>query len=777
MADIFDEVAVQPPAQQTAQPDVFDTISVNPVAERQAFERQYVAEQRPDFIRTSTTPLRLGYDTLQGLISSLGRGVEGAGTIAGSSNPLGNLVQTGLEVIPQAAFGLENAIKQGARFAFDNPVGAARNVAATILPPAVAIPELIMGRPAPSRQEIDDAFARSLTNQAVAQQQSQQITNPVFGEANVPLAQSLPDVIATLMASPELATGAVGLASRIPSVAGESVRTAATLASTPRTAYQATGAAQPYLSGAKLASAEEGLGSALAGQASLERSLAEQGLKTAATLESEAAALAATRGEAATVGREALQAGRELRTAESTLQPQIINAQTTLDQVAQSPVVVLGKTAQDPAAFGRTIIEGVEKPLEASKKVYQQAYDSVKESLPATQPTVEARNLFDAASNSKLELSQGFEAFNQGKIRRMLDESTQTTASVIPQEIRNLYENASPSVKSQMLQQYPQLDAAAVRLPAYTWDELQARFRQVNEGMDQAIKHGDTGDVRILSQLKSGLVDDMEAYTASIGGDTFSLFQDANKLYKGHQDRFGLNRVQSILKDDVIQNPQLVASKLINDNNAPMVNAVKGLVTPEEFQAVQAQFSQKLFSPNVDTAFDPSHFMKQFSDRGSHETYRAVYGDAGFRQLEQIYDASKGFDKISEFQKTLDGLQKEAATTGEAFAKRRGRVTEAEAVQTEKNKLRDALRPLQEADVADKIRSSKQAVDAARKELDRVKNYRELKDWASRASGLNILQAAWGSPAGVRLSQRLSAAGLGVAIPNQSLEDTILSPQ
>lgn len=754
--------------------------SVNPLAEQQAIEQQYIASQQPDFLRTATTPLRLGYDTVAGLISSLTKGGKGAIDLAAqaieSETPIrtgvGNIAQTALEIVPQAAYGLADILRQAGTYTLQNPQGALRNISSVVNPIGTAIQESFAPPAAPSQAEIADAVMRQLVNQEYAAQGSQPMAPEIFGQASIPLAQAAPDLAATVLGAPELASLARGAISRIPAVATEAGKTGVTLISSPRTGYQAAGQVQPYLSGSKVAAAEESLSGALARQAAAERDVALEGLQAGATKAQEARTLAGQRGEAATSGREALAASRELRAGEAALQPQIITAQTTLDQVAQSPVVILGKTADEPAAFGRNITGSIAKPMEASKKVYTQAYDSVKESLPEVQPKFESPNLFEAAAASKEELSQGFQALNKGEIKQMLDESSKVTKaeSKVPAEIQNLFDNATPQGKADLIKSYPELATVSgkVKRPKYNWDELQARFRQVNEGIDQAIKHGDTGDVRILSRLKAGIVDDMENYASQIGGDTFEVFREANKLFRDHEAKFGLNRIQSILKEDVTQNPQMVASKLVNDNNAPMVEAVKSIVTPEEFRSVQAQFAQKIFSPNVDTPFDPSHFIKNFSDRSTHETYKAVFGQQGFNQLQQIYEASKGFEKITDFQKTLDNLQKEAASTGEAFAKKRGRVTETEAVQFEKERLRKAMQPLKDADTAQKLGSSRQAVESARKELDRIKNYRELKDWATRASGLNILKAVFGSPAGISLNRRLASSGLLVATPNET---------
>lgn len=744
-------------------------VATNPLAEQQAIERQYIADQRPNFLRTATTPLRVGFDTVAGLISSLNRGVQGAGTLAGeasgSETPIqtgvGNLAQTALEVVPRAAFGLADILRQAGTYTVQNPQGAARNINAFVNPVGTALQESFFPREAPSEKEVADAVMRQLQNQVYAEQQAQPIAPEIFGQANIPLAQAIPDLAATALGAPELAAIGRGALARIGPVATETARTAATIASTPLTGYRIASEVNPYLSGSKLAGAEESLASALAKQASDEVKLASSEIV-------DAAELAAQRGEAATAGRGALQAGRELRTAESTLRPQIINAQTTLDQVVQSPVVILGKNAEDaPAAFGRSVIKATQKELQASKDIYDDAYADIKTSLPSQQPELPASNLLDAARKGKQELSEGFEAYNKGQIKQILDESSRMQAGDRTL-VRNIYDNAPPSIQKTMRESNPELANPPIgSQPVYNWNELQRRFHQINEGIDQAIQHGNTGDIRILGDLKRGIDADMEAYAKNVGGDTYKLFKEANAKYSEHQDKFGLNRIQSILKDDVIQNPQGVATKLISDNNAPMVEAVKVIVTPEQFQAVQAQFAQKLFSPKIDVSFDPSHFADNFSKRGTAETYKAVFGEDGYRQLNEIYDATKGFDKIADMQKTLDNLQKDATSTAQTFAKKRGRATETEAAQATKEALRQELDAINASKITD--------VQAARNELDRVKNYRDLRNWASRFTGLNILKAAWGSPKGIALNRRLAASGLLVATPNETedLNDVI----
>lgn len=535
-----------------------------------------------------------------------------------------------------------------------------------------------------------------------------------------------------------LITGGFGVQNiqRLPQVLREAGRTIATGATAIPSIYRARTAVEPFLSGQKAAQAEVGLERALQSESALARDIAESAQKQAGM-----------RSEAAGLGREALATQRAARAAEGQITPEIVSAQTNIEQARTLPTVVLGQSAQEPAAFGRTILESVEKPLAQSRAQYTKAYDAVKSSLPSSQPKIDSQGLFDAAQSADMELSQGFEAFNRGKIRSIINESTRTTVapSTVPQEIRNVYEGAGTQLKADLLRQYPELGTAPVpEIPKLSWDELQKRFQQINEGIEQAVKHGDTGDVRVLEQLKQGIRSDMENYASEMGTETFDRFNEANRAFQAHQQKFGLNRIQTLFRDDVVQNPRGVASKLIDDNNPSMVEAIKSIVSPEDFAQVQAQFSQKIFSPNVDTPFDASHFIKNFSKSDSRETLRAVYGQEGFNELNKIYEASKGFEKIEGLQKNLDSIQSAAETSAEAFAK-------------SKKSLNNQFNSFRDADVQDKLTTVNRDVQEARKELDRVKNYRDLKDWARRLTGVNIIQAAADTPSGARLAMMIAA--------------------
>lgn len=535
-------------------------------------------------------------------------------------------------------------------------------------------------------------------------------------------------------------TGVGGLPKiqRIPQILREIGKTIATGASTTVGAplFRGLKSAEPFVSGKKLAEAESTLESVLQRESALARDIQESALKQATM-----------RGEAAGLGREALATQRAARIAEGQITPEIVSAQTSIEQASRMPPVILGKTAQEPAAFGRTMLEGIEKPMAQSRAQYTKAYDAVKESLPAAQVKLESEGLYDAAQSAGNELSQGFETYNKGEIRRIIDESIRTKTTQPPgsPELRKIYEGSTPAQQAALLRQHPELGAKAiVERPSYNWDELQKRFQQINDAIAQAAKHELTGDVRILERLKQGVRADMENYASEMGTEVYDRFNQANKAFQAHQNKFGLNRLQTIFRDDVVQNPEFVADKLFGDNSPSVVEAIKGIVTPEEFAQVQARYSKKLFSPNRDTPFDASHFIKRFSDDDADETLRAVYGQEGFNQLKQIYEASKGFEKIEGLQKNLDNIQKTAETSAEAFAKA-------------KKSLNNQFNSFRDADVQDRLKTVNREVQDARTELDRVKNYRDLKDWARRLTGVNILQAASDSPSGLRLATMISA--------------------
>lgn len=754
------------PALQTPKP--------SPIAKQEAFKRDFIAEgtQTPgeQALGAITAAPRAGLRLAKGLGEIALKGVKGVGRFYGEvagqptladaiKTAIANDVQTTLEVVPRTAY----EIAQGLAGAFQSPQAASstlRSLGAISNPITSAIMAYAAPQSAPTAEQAQQAFQDELYNQAYAKQGEQGVAEFAqkelglpSGTADIDIARAVPLLIGA-GALPEAIKNAV---MTIPSVLKQAGRTAATLGTTPLGSFpRAAKAAEPFLSGTRLAEAQAGVESASAADAALQRLIQEAIIKESAATQQGLQGVIEARGAAATKGREVLASGRELKTAQGTIQPEIVQAQASIEQAAQMPPVILGSTAESAPTFGRNVIQSIEKPMAASEAEFTTAYKAVEDSLSAKQPKIEATPLFNAAKEAKGELSQGFEAYNKGTIKRILDESSKLVPgkSMITPELQKLFDNGTPATKAAMTQQYPEF-AQPVKgtIPKYTWTELQARFRQINQGINQALKYGDTNDARILGNLKRGISDSMENYASKAGGDTLDLFKEANASYAAHQNKFGLNRIQTLFKDDVLQNPELVARDLIAFDNPSQVNAIKGIVSADEFVPVQAQFSQKFFSPTPDVPFDPSHFVKQFSKPGARETVKAVFGDQGLADFNRIYDASKSFAKISDLQKTLDTLasQSEAATA--SFSKARAGATEAQQVLAQKNALKAQLKPLQEADVKNKIASSNANLIAAFKELDRVRNYKDLKDWATRASGLNILEVAIQSPAWEQLAR------------------------
>lgn len=756
----YDEVATTPKASPTAQQD--------------AFEKQFMAAgvQTPEeqAFGALTAGPRAGIGLAKGIGEIALKGVQGVGTEYGkfSANPsildaiknaAANTAQTSLEIVPRTAYD----IAQGLAGAFQSPQAATstlRSLNAISNPIAAAIQAFANPQTAPTSAQAQQAFQDELFNQAYAKQgeqgvaefAQQQLGLP-SGTANVDIARGAP-----LILGAEALPGAiVNLAKTAPEILKQIVRSGATAATTPFGALpRATRAVEPFLSGTKLAEAEVGADAAIARQAALDRALQKAKIEEDFATQQGLQGVAEARGTAATKGREALTAGRELRTAQGTIQPEIVAAQASIEEAAQFPLVILGSTAEAPAAFGRNAINAIEGPMKASAIAFDDAYTAVKKSLPAKQQSLEAKPLYDAAREAKGELSQGFEAYNKGEIKRILDEATKITPgeSMITPTLQKLFDNGTPATKAAMTQQYPEF-AQPVKgtIPKYTWSELQSRFRQLNQGINQALKYGNTNDARILGDLKRGLSQSMENYASKSGRDTLDLFNKANADYAAHQDKFGLNRIQTLFKDDVLQNPELVARDLIAFDNPSQVNAIKSIVSTEEFVPVQAQFSQKFFSPTPDVPFDPSHFVKQFSKPGARQTVEAVFGEQGLSDFTRIYESSKSFAKISDLQKTLDTLASQSETATKSFSKAKGAATDAQKALAEKNALKAQVQPIKDATTRADMADVNSKLNAALTELDRVRNYRDLKDWATRASGLNILEAATTSPAWEQLAR------------------------
>lgn len=739
----------------------------NAIAEQDAAIKEYIAQNTPgspssEALSSLFAPVQAAGGLASSIADLIYKGAQGAGTLYGTASAQegllnkylklrGDLNQTALEVVPRAAYELG----EGAVGAFGNLPAATntlRSLNRVVNPIGAAIQALISPRAAPTEQEALQALELQNLTTSLAQQGEQPIAAfaqqqaglPVLGETNIDVARAAP-----LLVGAETLPAAIA---KLLPVGKQILRTGATQLTTLNpfgTLTRGAKAAEPYLSGAKAAEAQAGVESAIGRQNALERSMRESVIKEQAGDAQAAANISELRGEAATKGREVLASKRELRTAEGVITPEIVQSQANIEAAAQLPPVILGKTAEDTVNFGRKTLEDVARPIKEGEARYADKFKLIDESLPKVEPVLPAQDFFDAAKAKQGELSEGFEAYNKGEIKRIIDESTRLTKgkSTVPTEIQNLYESATPQAKADLIKTYPDLAKPGGKIPEYTWTQLQTRFRQINQAITQAVKYGNTNDVRILNDLKNGIVDSMDKYASKVGGDTYSLFKDANAEYAAHQEKFGLNRIQTLFKDDVLQNPEMVASKLISFDSPSQVLAIKGIVTPEEFVPVQAQFSKKFFSPVDEVPFDPSHFVKQFSKPGAKETVKAVFGEEGLADFNNIYDASKSFAKIEDLQKTLDNLAAQSEASLKSFSKAKASASEAEKLAAQKNDLKKTLQPLKDADVRSKITSAQAGVDAALTELDRVKNYRDLKNWASRFSGLNIVQAAATSPA------------------------------
>lgn len=760
-----------------------------PLSPQQVFEQQFIQQGTrsvgDQVLSALIAQPKAGVGLVTGLADILYKGIQGAGSMAqkasdarelalsqpGFFNKLralageqagqvGDVLQTAGEVGPRTIAEIVNAARQG----FQSPETATqtlRSIGSVANPLAAAIQALVSPQAAPTPARAQQAFEENVLNQAISQSLDQPILQaaqeaaglPVSTETNVDVARAIP----LLFGAEALPGAAMSVARTLPQLIKQFGRTGATLATTPLGSFpRAAKAAEPFLSGTRLAEAEVAADSAIARQAALDRAIQKSLIEEQAATQQGLQGVAESRGTAAAKGREALAAQRELRTAEGTIAPEIVLAKASIEEAAQLPPVILGRTAQEAPAFGRNTINAIEKSIAASEAEFTAKFTAVDKSLPAKQQKLEAQAAFDSAAESSGELSQGFEAYNKGAIKRILDESTRITPgeSTVTPGIQQLFDNETPATKAGLITQYPEL-AQPVKgtIPQYTFSELQARLRQINQGITQALKYGDTNDARILGNLKRGFTQSMEDYASQVGGKTYDLFKDANASFAAHQNKFGLNRVQTLFKDDVLQNPELVARDLIAFDNPSQVNAIKSIVSPEEFIPVQAQFSQKFFSPTFDVPFDPSHFVKQFSKPGARDTVKAVFGEQGLADFNRIYDASQSFAKISDLQKTLDTLASQSESATAAFAKAKGAATEAQNVLAQKNALKAQLKPIQNAKTKADIAAVNADLNAAFKELDRVRTYKDLRDWATRASGLNIVEVATTSPAWEQLAR------------------------
>lgn len=180
-------------------------------------------EQRPGLtqaLEALIAPGRAGIGMAQGLANLIYKGAKGYGETLGGENPIGDIQQTSLEIIPRATFDLGAAI----RSAINDP----QALNAVMNPVQAALQQLKEGSRTPSEAEIQRAFENQQEQRQIAQFGEQPIVPEVFGTSNIDVARAAPLVTGiggTARALPAIARELPAISSRIVSPLSETLST------------------------------------------------------------------------------------------------------------------------------------------------------------------------------------------------------------------------------------------------------------------------------------------------------------------------------------------------------------------------------------------------------------------------------------------------------------------------------------------------------------------------------------------------------------------------
>lgn len=417
--------------------------------------------------------------------------------------------------------------------------------------------------------------------------------------------------------------------------------------------------------------------------------------------------LALAQQEATSLGQEALQANIEIG-------PQIEGLIRSSQEAAGQAQGLRSRlpAPEQPSRFGTSISQAIEEAAGKARTQAAEDYSAVKESLPATQPKIEASNLFDTATTLSVEESAGLQSLGDRRINSVLSEASRVQRSQVPPEIKSIYDNATESQKANLLRQYPDLAESSTSRPSYTWDDLQKTYQRLNSKISEAARNQDGNAVRVLSRLKESVSQDMANYAESVSPKIKDLFDDANARFAANQDILGTGSIGRLTSDLALETPESILGKIVGNEKASVINNIKKVVSPEKFQEVQSQYADRLMSPSKDVPFDPNHFIKQF-DSINDETLKSVFGDDGFAELKKIDQLSKDSIRVGELQKTLDDYNSKAQTAQDAYQRARTAADQKRILDSSRNEAEAALESI-------KDEKFKRDIDKARSDLKKA---------------------------------------------------------
>lgn len=400
---------------------------------------------------------------------------------------------------------------------------------------------------------------------------------------------------------------------------------------------------------------------------------------------------------------------------------------------------------QEPSQLNKTVQSGIEASIAKEKPLENADYSAVQESLPDVQAEREAPNLHEVASTLSKEEQAGLQSLADKRINSILKDASKVNAPEVSPELQNIYDNATDSQKADLASRYPELNGPTQS--TFTWDDLQKTYQRLNSKISDAQRVGDGNAVRILSKLKDAVNSDMASYAEQEGTNTKELFDQANARFAANRQTYeGINNL-------ALSTPKTIVSNIVGPDSVEVVNSLKKVLTPENFDQVKAQYADQLMSPSKDVPFDPDHFMKQF-DRISDETLKSVFGDEGFAQLQKINDLSKSATQLNDLKSQLDEFNSQAQKSTDAYNK-------AKSSADKKSILDDAERRAEDALDAVKDEKFQRDIEKAREELKNAQTPEKISIIMRGLYGvLSATLASVGGP-GAALAAGVAAAAFG----------------
>lgn len=322
----------------------------------------------------------------------------------------------------------------------------------------------------------------------------------------------------------------------------------------------------------------------------------------------------------------------------------------------------------EPAAFGEEISPAIKAEYAAAKELTDKDFGAIKDVLPEVQAKMTPSNLIAVGTDLKKGEAAGLSSIGSSKLKEVLLEIVPAKKTgKLPPDVQAVYDlnKNNPAMQQQILAAYP--EATKDVGIKFNWDDLQANLRKFNNKLHEAVQNEDGAGIHVYGKLRKATLDDMDEYANATGTEAKSLLDTANLNFVAREEKFGTSRIQPLISERMLENPNLLVDKIVTDNNAPVVNNLRQILNPEQFAQVQAQYVGKLFSPTKGVSFEPSHFAKQF-EAVNDETLVAAFGKEGFTAMKSLYNASKGAERLSELQKISTDLNATAQKAADDFA-------------------------------------------------------------------------------------------------------------